>query len=98
MLHFTTLQCIHLLFNSSESDLVAEYEDYLTVETVARMFRVIPRTILNWIHSGAIPENLVARKGPGTRSPFLIHISAINVLESDFGLIADFDAMDNNRD
>jgi len=71
--------------------------NYLTVEQVAAIFDVIPRTILNWIHAGNIPSEMVARKGPGKTSPFLIHISAVNHLESEFGLVADLSHLDNNR-
>jgi len=71
--------------------------DYITVEQMAAIFDVDHRTIRSWIHRGDIPERFVARKGPGITSAYLIHISAVNMLESEFGLIADLSRLDNNR-
>jgi hypothetical protein len=80
-------------FSTQERAPMSENNNYLTVQQFASIFRVSPRAILNWIHGGSIPEDLVARKGPGETSRYLIHISAVNILESEFGLVAD---MENN--
>jgi len=70
---------------------------YITLEQLAATFGRPVRTVNDWILGGVIPQEMIARAGPGKTSAYLIHISAVNLLESKFNLIADLSKLDNNR-